>query len=542
MLSGKKHGMKPFLLFIALLLMAALACQTLLGDSESETTTEEISNEPLPADDFVGDTEQTDEQAIEDEISEEVIEESDQDAASETASETASTTEPEPASETASTTVPEPTVETDVKVEESDGSDVEESSATGDDQEDLSDQTAARPPSEAEPLALGKVGFVQEPERTEVAYAFHIANPNADFGIQDSEYQIAVFDSNGTVLETDFGFINLILPSEETAIGSSIWLDEGLRAAELEVQINSGEPVILDSIPALSIATSRYFDEEFSQRATGILESQFGEYIEDIIVTVVAYDSEGNIVGSGYTYVDWIDPGESTGVESYITAVGEVASISMYPRTSFFSLEPTQGILPEGAANFELVDFGHFQDEFGVTFGLVAQNPNTNFAIENAKYSATAYANDGSVLFVDRGYFDLVLPGEQMPAGRFVFLDTEEEVANIEYRLRAGKFIETDPIPTFGAENISYLADEFSPTVTGEVLNPFDWDLEDVRVWAILYDEDDNIIGSGYDYVEFIPANGKAATEIYVDGRPNPARIELYPAVSYYEEVIGPPE
>jgi hypothetical protein len=264
--------------------------------------------------------------------------------------------------------------------------------------------------------------------------------------------------------------------------------------------------------------------------------------MEDIIVTVVAYDSEGNIVGSGYTYVDWIDPGESTGVETYFTAFGEVDSIRMYPRTSYFSLEPSQGILPEGATNFELIDFGHFQDEYGVTFGLITQNPNPNFAIEDAKYSATAYASDGSVLFVDRGYFDLVLPGDEMVAGRFIYLDTDEEIADIEYRLQAGDYIETDPISPFSVENVSYLADEFSPTVTGEVLNPFSWDLEDVRVWAILYDEANKIIGSGYDYVEFIPANGRAATEIYVDGRRNPARIKLYPAVSYYEEVEGPPE
>jgi hypothetical protein len=526
MLSGKTNGMKSFLLFISLLLMATLACQTLLGDSDSEAITEETSIEPLPADNSVDSTELLDEQAIEEEISEEVVEDSDQDAASETASEAASETEPE----------------TDLEVEEDDGSDVQESSETADDPEESSEQTEARPLSEAEPLVLGKIGFVQEPEGTNVAYAFHIENPNADFGIQDSEYQIAVYDSDGTVLDTDSGFINLVLPSEETAIGSSVWLDEGLRAAEIEVQINSGEPVILDSIPALAIATLRYFDEEFLQRATGVLESQFGEHIEDIIVTVVAYDSEGNIVGSGYTYVDWIDPGESTGVEAYITALGEVDSIVMYPRTSYGSLGSLYGALPEGAANFELIDFGHFQDEFGVTFGLVTQNPNPNFAIEDAKYSATAYANDGSVLFVNGGYFDLILPGDRMVAGGVFYLDSGEEIAGIDYRVRAGEFVETDPIPLLGAENINYLADEYSPTVTGEVLNPFSWDLEDVRVWAILYDEDDKIVGSGYDYVEFIPANGKAATEIYVDGRPDPARVELYPAVTYYEEVEGPPE
>ena len=530
-MNSKKNrgtGYLPF--FIAFLLLAALACNALSRNEDSEPAFEEAATEPGPAEDAADSSELVEESVVGEEIPEEDVEESDQDAASETASETESGTTPDSEEEAS---------ELDSKADEDTSADLETPESTEEPDESSGELEA---PSEISQLVLGDFGFVQEPELTEVAYAFHLENPNAEYGIQDSEYQIAIYDDSGSILETDSGFISLILPSEKTAIGSSIWLDEGSRAAKIEVQIKSGDPVTLESVPALSTTTPRFFDEEYSNRITGILESQYTEYMKDIVVTIVAYDSQRNIVGTGYTYVDWIDPGESTGIEAYVSIDGEVDSIEMFPRVSYYSLDPSQGILPEGASDFELIDVGHYRDEDGVTFGLITQNPNPNFAIEDARYSATGYANDGSVLFVDRGYLDLILPGEQMVAGRFVYLDTDEEVAQIDYRIRAGDFVETEPIPQFGSSNISFLADDFSPTVTGEVENPFGWDLEDVRVWAVLYDEANNIVGSGYDFVDFIPANGSAAAEIYVDGHPNPTRIEIFPAVSYFDEVLGPPE
>ena len=71
--------------------------------------------------------------------------------------------------------------------------------------------------------------------------------------------------------------------------------------------------------------------------------------------------------------------------------------------------------------------------------------------------------------------------------------------------------------------------------------NPFDWELEDLKEWAILRDADGVYAGGGYSYVPFVPANGSAAVEIYVDGLPDPASVELIPALSYYDET-QPPE
>jgi hypothetical protein len=78
--------------------------------------------------------------------------------------------------------------------------------------------------------------------------------------------------------------------------------------------------------------------------------------------------------------------------------------------------------------------------------------------------------------------------------------------------------------------------------VTGQITNPFDWDLESVRVWAVLYNEAGEFIGGGYDYVSFIPANGTAAAEVYVDGLRDPASVELVAALEYFDDTTQPEE
>ena len=375
-----------------------------------------------------------------------------------------------------------------------------------------------------------------------MAYAFHIENPNPDFGIQDSEYQVAIFDEAGTVLETYFGFIDLVLPSEQTAVAGSIWLDEGLRAAEIEIQISSGDPLVLESVPSFAVDVPRYFADEYSEWVTGVLQSESDEYLEEIIVSFVTYDEVGNVSGSGYTYVNWIYPHGRVGMEAYMNTNGDIDQIVVYPRTSFSSWYPAYGAIPDDAVDLNLSDSGHVIDETLVAYGLTIGNENESYAVENSRYTVTAYANDGSVIFAETRYLDLIPPGGSTVGGGFGYRENAEEIDFLDYQIRAGEFIESGPIPPIGTENETYLADEFLPTVTGQVVNPFDWDLEALRVWAVLRDEDGNYTGGGFSYVPFVPANSRAAVEIYVDGLQDPASVELIPVLEYYDEAFPPEE
>jgi len=68
--------------------------------------------------------------------------------------------------------------------------------------------------------------------------------------------------------------------------------------------------------------------------------------------------------------------------------------------------------------------------------------------------------------------------------------------------------------------------------VTGEVISPYTKDITNIRVSAIGYNEAEEIIGGGFTYLDFVPANGKAAVEVSITSSETPATADLYAAVS----------
>jgi len=54
----------------------------------------------------------------------------------------------------------------------------------------------------------------------------------------------------------------------------------------------------------------------------------------------------------------------------------------------------------------------------------------------------------------------------------------------------------------------------YSPKVTGIVKSSLPKDIDMIKVIAIAFDANDKIIGSGYTYVDFVPANGQSAVEM----------------------------
>ena len=87
-------------------------------------------------------------------------------------------------------------------------------------------------------------------------------------------------------------------------------------------------------------------------------------------------------------------------------------------------------------------------------------------------------------------------------------------------------------MPAFTGENVSFQADRFSSTVTGQIVSPYTKDVTNVKAMAVAYNEAGEIVGGGFSYVDFVPAGGKAAVEVQVVVTGTPAKVELYATVS----------
>lgn len=165
-------------------------------------------------------------------------------------------------------------------------------------------------------------------------------------------------------------------------------------------------------------------------------------------------------------------------------------------------------------------------------YAFIVNNPNTDLAVTDSRYQVAAYAADGTVLKTDSGSVTIVMPNEKLGVAGWIFLSQGQAVDHVEIQLQPGKM---QPVTNSGAmtsDKVSFVDDPYFPKVTGIVKNPYSKDLNQVYVSAIAYDADGKIIGGGFTFVDFVPANGQAAAEVAIAASGTPARVELYPTLS----------
>ena len=211
------------------------------------------------------------------------------------------------------------------------------------------DEPTKKPLTEPEALKIEKHGFGQD-ER-DLAYAFVLTNPNPERAVEDSQYQIAAYDKEGTVVDTDSGYIQVIFPGETVGIAGTMFLDEGVTVAKLDVQILEGDPVETDPIPSFGAESIVYTPGEYSDSVSGIIVNPFEIPLQGLVISGVLYDADGEIIGGGFTYMNFILASDSTGVEFTVTSAqgAEVDSVEVYAMVSGWTLVMDSEELPEGA-------------------------------------------------------------------------------------------------------------------------------------------------------------------------------------------------
>lgn len=204
-----------------------------------------------------------------------------------------------------------------------------------------------------------------------------------------------------------------------------------------------------------------------------------------------------------------------------------VAALSQTPAPSP-SLEPVQGL--------RVLAAGHGVGRvYGIPilgFAFIVENPNATHAAEILAYQIIAYDAAGRVVATQEGNVSKLETGETRGVAGSVPLAEGQTVARISLAVVPERFVPSMPRPAFATEQVRYQPDPRAPKVVGVVKNPRDIDITQMSVSAVAYDARGRIIGGGFAYLAFLPANGQAVAEVLVSTSEPPARVELYPAVS----------
>lgn len=382
-------------------------------------------------------------------------------------------------------------------------------------------------------------GFSEIQSYDEVAFGFVVENPDTVNAVVNTEYTVTVFDGD-TEIEADSGYLDYVLPGQRLGVGGSIFIPEGRDADSIVVSLTDGEAVPADLDPGFTVTGITYYPDSLFPSATGIISTSADYPLQDFEVFAVGYDESGAIIGGGYTFVSFILPGGSTGVEVNVSSAEEPARVELYPVVTSLTVYGINDPLFDDALPLTIVQdgFGESSFEGELGWGFIAENPNTDLAAETTAYQVTAYADDNTVLGVYSSYISLLLPGERLGLGGSFYLPTGKRANRLEFEILGRYFSETlvqaDVLTSTVA---TFVADEFNPRVTGTINNNVERDLSDVEVYAIAYNADGRIIGGGFTFVDFIAAEGQADVDVSIAIGEEPAMVELFATVSSLSDI-----
>jgi hypothetical protein len=170
-----------------------------------------------------------------------------------------------------------------------------------------------------------------------------------------------------------------------------------------------------------------------------------------------------------------------------------------------------------------------------VSFAFIVENPNAELAIEGSPYQVTAIAQDGTILETVSGQVGIVFPGARLGVVGNVVVPQETTVAKLDVQIETGEGTPTEMAgDPFVTEQANYFAHQAAPWVTGIVKSSLAQDAQGAGVTAVVFDENDAIIGGGFTSGIFIPAHGQSAVDINVATTGEPARVELYAVLNQY--------
>ncbi len=386
----------------------------------------------------------------------------------------------------------------------------------------------ATPESEQELIHLKQSGFGQN--KRDLGFGFVVSNPNTAYSLKSSRYQMNAYDAAGNIVATEDGYIELVLPGQILGVGGRSALEEGVTVEKIAIQITGGAFEEAMSLPVFDVENVEYNATMLFPRAVGIVKNSYHQNVDTIRVNAIAFDQQGQIIGGGYTYVDFILARDQAAVAIPIISSENPDKVELYPLISGLSdFSPPNG--QNGTRSVLIEAQGYGQDTNRIAFGFRVKNPNTG-VIENTRYQVAAYSEDGSVLGVDSGYIDILLPDQILGVANDFSIPPESRVTSLVVQIKDGDVVDLKDTLPFSAENITYLPSAGFPKVTGFIKNPYQTGVTNLRVAALLYDRAGMIIGGGTTYVDFLPASGTLPVEIFVSGSADPARVEVYPALS----------
>jgi hypothetical protein len=271
---------------------------------------------------------------------------------------------------------------------------------------------------------------------------------------------------------------------------------------------------------------------------TGIINNTDPKTYTDIRTNIICYDSAGEIVGGGYTYIDFVPGSDYMGFSTYVDAYDSVASVEVFPTFTYSSLQYEGN---DFWSEISVLNDYFYSTTYGSLLGGFVIQSNIDTVLSDSVAVVNFYDEDGNITSTGEYYIDLLLPHQTLGISPWAMTPPDDATTDSydvlvlpgdyesDYELTENPFV----------VNSATLTGDYNDQVTVNFTNTYSKQASEVDVYVLLYDAEGNIIGGGNDWTtEPIPAGSTMDFELWVDYSDSKevASIEAWVVPSYWTE------
>jgi len=240
---------------------------------------------------------------------------------------------------------------------------------------------------------------------------FMLKNPDPTMAVEQARADIALYDADGNQLDQPLHtYVIAVPPGETKGAATSLYLKEGAEPVSAKISIDSvtwTEPGNL--LPSPNIQRADFFQDAAHPQVTAVLENPTDTGYTSIEMVCLLLDRQRNLIGGGFTYVDFLHPHSSTGAR--ITVMGSQQPASGAFFTSNRDHNRTYAL--DEALQLEVTGTGFSQQGSAVNVAFIYSNTSPEKHVISSQYQIAVYDRNGRVLQTAWGFFGWLAPGAQ---------------------------------------------------------------------------------------------------------------------------------
>lgn len=354
---------------------------------------------------------------------------------------------------------------------------------------------------------------------TDVFTAFFFENPNSSLIFEDVEYTVYLYDTSGNEIDSDYSTVRWIFPDQTFGIVFNFYLDdENITVDSASVDWSYDSTTASNGLyNPFTVSNATFWQNGDFPIVTGTVNNNETNTYTDIRTNIICYNSAGEIVGGGYTYIDFVPGSDFMGFATYVDAYESVASVEVFPTFSYSTL------IYEGDAfwsEISILDDNFYLTTYDTIAGGLEIQSNIDTVLTNSVAAITFYDADDNVTSTAEYYIDFLLPNQSIGLSPWALSPPDgAQTDSYDVLILPGDYEEDYELTENPfVVNSTTLTGDWDNYVLVNFTNTYSKQVSEVDIYVLLYDTDGKIIGGGHDWTtEPTPAGGTTEIEIWVD-------------------------